>query len=199
MLMIPLSLTVALFVSGTQAAAWKIGNCLNVSGVANFDVGSYSGVWFEYANTFEVFQIGSKCVRATYTQAGDGITVKNEQVNKWFNFYNSIEGSARFADPNKTDIGELYVSFNNIPFQVGSEGKVAPNYVVVDTDYTGYAIVYSCSEVWASARESLWVLTRSQTPASTLVDTAYSKMTDLGLPVQALRTTSQQGCSALPA
>ena len=51
-------------------------------------------------------------------------------------------------------MARIYIpgSIFSLLVQVASEGKVAPNYVVVDTDYTGYAIVYSCSEVWASAR-----------------------------------------------
>jgi len=145
-----------------------------------------------------VFQIGSKCVRATYTQDGDKVGVKNEQLNKWFGFYNSVEGSARPADPNNTSVAELKVSFDNIPFQTESVGKVAPNYVVVDTDYTSFAIVYSCSKVWRSSRESLWLLTREQKPAATLVEEAYSTMTEFGLPVGSLKTTNQDNCEALP-
>jgi len=168
------------------------------AGIENFETSKYLGVWYEYANTFEVFQIGSKCVRATYTQDGDKVGVKNEQLNKWFGFYNSVEGSARPADPNNTSVAELKVSFDNIPFQTESVGKVAPNYVVVDTDYTSFAIVYSCSKVWRSSRESLWLLTREQKPAATLVEEAYSTMTQLGLPVGSLKTTNQDNCEALP-
>jgi len=190
--------TLALAVSNSQAAVWKVGNCPNISGIENFETSKYLGVWYEYANTFEVFQIGSKCVRATYTQDGDKVGVKNEQLNKWFGFYNSVEGSARPADPNNTSVAELKVSFDNIPFQTESVGKVAPNYVVVDTDYTSFAIVYSCSKVWRSSRESLWLLTREQKPAATLVEEAYSTMTQLGLPVGSLKTTNQDNCEALP-
>ena len=33
------------------------------------------GLWYEYANVFEVYQIGSKCVRTTYTDEGNKIGV----------------------------------------------------------------------------------------------------------------------------
>ena len=51
------------------------------SGIANFDKSRYLGSWYEYANMFEFYQIGSECVRATYTDEGDRIGVFNEQVN----------------------------------------------------------------------------------------------------------------------
>ena len=50
-------------------------------GMTEFDKDRYLGAWYEYANTFEVYEIGGKCVRATYTDEGDVIGVFNEQVN----------------------------------------------------------------------------------------------------------------------
>ena len=51
--------------------------------MTSFDLSRYTGTWYEYANVFEVFQIGGKCVRATYTDNGDGsVGVFNEQIKK---------------------------------------------------------------------------------------------------------------------
>ena len=55
--------------------------CFSISGIANFDKSRYLGSWYEFANVFEFYQIGSRCVRATYTDEGDRIGVFNEQVN----------------------------------------------------------------------------------------------------------------------
>ena len=55
---------------------------MSISGIANFDKSRYLGSWYEFANVFEFYQIGSECVRATYTDEGDKIGVFNEQVNK---------------------------------------------------------------------------------------------------------------------
>ena len=52
-----------------------------ISGLANFDRSRYLGSWYENANVFEFYQIGSTCVRATYTDEGSKIGVLNEQVN----------------------------------------------------------------------------------------------------------------------
>merc|ERR1711878_107750 len=53
----------------------------NVRGIPDFEKDRYLGAWYEYANTFEVYQIGAKCVRATYTDEGDIVGVFNEGVN----------------------------------------------------------------------------------------------------------------------
>ena len=58
-----------------------------MSGISGFDVGRYTGTWYEYSNVFEVFQIGGTCVRATYTDNGDGsVRVFNEQIKKLWVF-----------------------------------------------------------------------------------------------------------------
>ena len=49
-----------------------------------------------------------------------------------------MRGSARFSSSDGS--GELIVELR------GSDGGSQPNYKVVDTDYTSYAIVYNCFE-----------------------------------------------------
>ena len=53
-----------------------------IAGVSSFDVSRYTGTWYEYSNVFEIFQVGGRCVRATYTDNNDGsVGVFNEQIN----------------------------------------------------------------------------------------------------------------------
>ena len=59
-------------------------------GIPNFDKTRYLGSWYEYANVFEFYQIGSRCVRATYTDEGNRIGVFNEQVNSMYCCLNSF-------------------------------------------------------------------------------------------------------------
>jgi len=112
-----------------------------------------------------------------------------------------VEGSASFADPANTNKGELVVSFAGTP-SFGDAGTRAAaanaNYIVVDTDYTSYSVVYSCTKLFFARKESLWILTRDQKPDQSVIDTAYGKARDLGLPVSSLKVTNQDGCSALP-
>lgn len=169
----------------------SFGRCPNVRGISNFDKSQYSGTWYEYANVFEIYDIGAECIRATYTDDGATIGVFNEALNTITGSYQSVRGSARFASDDGT--GELIVELR------GSNGGSQPNYKVVDTDYTSYAIVYNCYEkFFIGKKESLWLLTRDQAPSADLVAGARNKMKQLGLPVPHLRTTPQKNCSELP-
>lgn len=93
--------------------------------------------------------------------------------------------------------GELIVGF--FGSGDGAAGSRA-NYMVVDTDYDTFAIVYSCSPkpLIPVKKESLWLLTRVQYPTKSLVEQAYTRMRQLGLPVDSLEKTSQSNCQLLP-
>ena len=68
---------------------YETANFLTVIGIPNFDKTRYLGSWYEYANVFEFYQIGSRCVRATYTDEGKRIGVFNEQVNSMYDCLSS--------------------------------------------------------------------------------------------------------------
>lgn len=84
----------------------------NVRGMVDFNRTAYFGAWYEYANTFEIYEIGGTCVRATYTDEGEVVGVFNEQVNEITGRYGNVKGSARFANPeDPLKRGELIVGF----------------------------------------------------------------------------------------
>jgi len=178
------------------------GSCPSVRGMADFDLSAYLGQWYEYSNMFEIYQdvfaVGAKCVRATYVEEGGTVGVKNEYVSP-LTGYGSIDGSARFA--NSSAVGELIVNFNNPAAGRSLFGRDpnAPNYSVVDTDYTSYSVVYMCRPVAGIfKKESLWLLTRDALPSDATVDTALGVMQTNHLPWEKLVKTSQTGCKALP-
>merc|ERR1719282_2280585 len=110
-----------------------------------------------------------------------------------------IEGSARFAS--SASVGELIVNFNNPAGRslFGNSDPNAPNYSVINTDYTSYSVVYMCRPIAGIfKKESLWLLTRDAVPSDSTVETALEVMRTNNLPLAKLSKTSQTGCEALP-
>jgi len=165
-----LSLFATFCVWRVDSLAFNFGACPAIRGMPNFEPAKYLGPWYEYANTFEIYQIGQSCVRATYTDEGPTqVGVFNEGINTITGNYANIKGNARITNPSDTR-AELKVAFDIVPF---GQGGNEPNYFVVETDYTSYSLVYNCSPKLFLKKESLWLLTRQQTPSAAFVKWAY--------------------------
>uniref|UniRef100_A0A2A4JTG0 Lipocalin/cytosolic fatty-acid binding domain-containing protein n=1 Tax=Heliothis virescens TaxID=7102 RepID=A0A2A4JTG0_HELVI len=128
----------------------------NIAVVQNFNVQAYSGIWYDIASYASPFQNGT-CHTAQYTVNNDGtVTVLNSQVVN--QTLQTVTGTATLAS---TD--------NSAKLRVTIGGAPPSDYWVLTTDYTSYALVYSCRNVNANTREILsWKLSRSKvlTPAA---------------------------------
>ena len=96
-----------------------------------------------------------ECVTAEYSANANG-TVKVVNT-EFFGFYDGSDDYGTITG--KAEVNNWYPG----DFAVGFFGDIGADYRVIDTDYTSYAIVYSCTEfLGLSLTEQSWVLVRDQ-------------------------------------
>ena len=174
--------SVASFSSSVQAA-WDWGWCPwwwnKPVPVKNFDKNAYLGNWYELFRDKEVwYEQNVECVTATYTL---------NSANKWYTWFYDIEVRNRnmrngaVRDPTFLSSG-IPVSYArcdgngncNVKFWWYPEG----DYVVLDTDYTSYALVYGCDNWGLFHTKQAWILSRTTTLPTATTDAIKQTLID---------------------
>ncbi|CAF0792386.1 unnamed protein product [Brachionus calyciflorus] len=150
--------------------------------IPNFDLKAYLGKWYEIERITPIYEQGLKCVTAEYADKGNGIvSVKNSGVLP-FNLPLSINGEARVKNasaPNFLTV-QFFKDLNTDLFQ--------GNYHVWKTDYTKYALVYTCK---TKSTETAWILSRNKTLDSTTVAELKQFLNNRGVNSKKLTAVTQ--------
>ena len=136
--------------SFSSASRFEWGKCPTRPLKANFDPSLYAGSWYEISRGSDIpFEQGTICSKLRYTLKPNG----NIDVYNW-----GVQPDGKINDVHG------YATFD------GAVGKVyffyfPGDYEVVDTDYTNYAIVSSCTPHLFGLfhYQTMWILGRSNT------------------------------------
>ena len=140
--------------------------CLRPKLVENYDLSRFIGNWYEMKRSFNFPNESGDCGTAQYALKSDGtgITVTNTE---WFLSTGKSNVAKANAYTSKWESGR-----NNVYFG----GEFAGDYRVISTDYTNYAIVYSCTEILGGCiniANYMWYLSRDKWIPGTVQHTAY--------------------------
>ena len=150
-----------------------------------FDTKRYLGKWYEAARTAAIpFQKGDY-VTATYTLKENGkIDVFNEEKRS----DGKIHSARGEAVPDSTGVpGRLTVKFDNF------FARLFPgHYMVLETDYDNYSLVYSPFSFLFFKRRYAWILVRDVPVEKELLESLFQRMEEYtGLTKSDFRITEQ--------
>lgn len=130
-----------------------------IPAVTNFDLEQYLGKWYEIERYEQDYQRNLECVTVEYSRnVEDGtVAVKNKGFLAKKDAYASFNAVAVISDPLEDPVvGKLNVSYS-------SKASDISNYWIVETDYSKFAVVYSCTPIadTESVIEGYWLLSRA--------------------------------------
>merc|ERR1740128_565020 len=164
------------------------GNCPTVSVMSPFDITQYAGSWYENTKYFAIFELGQKCIKAKYTVIDDSTAeVQNSGIKTRDGEATSVTGKVTVIEVNT---GNLAIAYRNL-----DEVPSTANYLVLGTDYTSYAVVWSCNNLFFFNTQFLWILTRDREPSDDVINSALAVIESNGLNKNKLRKTDQTNCT----
>jgi len=167
-----------------QGQVIGFGDCPDVPTQAHLDVSKYLGLWYEIERFPAIFE-GDNCGTANYSLKDNGkINVDNRYIKDGV-VHNAI-GEANVRDFAK-DEATLDVVFSSI----GPKG----DYRVIETDYTSYSLVFSCTAAFHLINtEFAWILTRDPQPDPQVIARLKTVLSGHGVDVSKFQVTNQTGC-----
>ncbi|XP_053667475.1 apolipoprotein D-like [Anopheles marshallii] len=133
----------------------------DVTAMKDFSLNDYTGRWFEIKRYEQFYERDLDCVVAEYQKTGDdSISMKNGAFSLSNNTRVVSEGTGVVSYPDDvTHPAKLSVAY------FGAKPKRS-NYWVLDTDYTSFAVVWSCEPFFKDASKNVlgfWIFSRNPT------------------------------------
>ncbi|XP_046637739.1 apolipoprotein D-like [Daphnia pulicaria] len=172
------SITLAMFLMAIElinCQTLNMGRCPTVEVKKDFDLAKYAGTWYENTKNrryWFIMDSGLKCASETYTLEGNDTIIVHNKGQRILPIYENTNRNV--------------VSPQDVP------------YWVLDTDYTNYAVVWSCSVRARVNAQITWILTRAIKPDPSVLRTAMDVLSRNGLGRTSMIPTSHSSCREAP-
>ncbi|GAB0096891.1 hypothetical protein DMENIID0001_124700 [Sergentomyia squamirostris] len=167
------------------------GRCPDYAPVVDFDKERFLGMWYEQERYFTLTELGSKCTSVYYERRPDNkLYVNNGIVNRFTNVQRIVSGQMTLFGRGTT--GKFNVRYTNTPLAYDT------TFNILDTDYDGFAVLYSCSSVIPFGHtDFVWLMTRDRLPAGEVLQRAYGTLDKYKISRTFFVTTDQKDCETI--
>merc|ERR1719329_147130 len=149
----------ALMTGGLVDARYTEGECPEVEYMTEFDLRSYSGMWYEVVRDPEnPYTIGAECVTKEFSDFHE----KSQSVDLYFRGYYTFTGQYKGVDGTLYDCGN---SDKRTCMATMQEGRVKAPFKIFHTDYENFEITYGCRPGYGGKYETFALATRDPNPS----------------------------------
>ncbi|XP_014244096.1 apolipoprotein D-like [Cimex lectularius] len=182
-----------LLVATSAAQRPAFGRCPTVEPKENFDVEKFVGNWVEIERSFYLFESSLSCTKVNFTLY-ENSTLKAD-VNYRVPWRGTSSVSSYFVkDATKTP-GELnMVLASTLPSLIARMAPGSGKYIVLDTDYTDFALIYSCTDLRFVHADFIWVLGRGSDISVEARTVVYSTLDKNKINRDRLLLTNNKDC-----
>ncbi|KAG8037738.1 hypothetical protein G9C98_005949 [Cotesia typhae] len=184
-------LLVAFALTAVRAQVPSLGWCPEYVPMANFDIAKFLGTWYEAERYFQLSEVVSRCVMANYSRGHDNkLRVSNEVTNRFTGIKRVLEGEIKPA-ASKAEEGKLHIKYTTVPLTPET------NYVVLETDYKNFAVLWNCNGIGPFHTQNAWIMTRARIPPGDVLQQAYGVLDKYKISKTFFVKTDQEDCAYL--
>ncbi|RNA30387.1 apolipo D-like [Brachionus plicatilis] len=163
-------------------------SCINSPVIPDFSLNSFMGKWYQVSCIAPIpMELNFDCITIDYqTKSNNVISLNSTGFVPSTTLSFSINGEATVNDFSKPNL--LKAEF----FKDTGSDLFKRDYHIWKTDYTQYAVVYSCSSNWLYRSQTVVILSRAKSLSSSVQEELTNFLNEKGIDANKLKPTEQK-------